>query len=107
MANLYITYFKKMAEDERGNIVPVGELPDGGGQRVVYTTSTQSNAFPKHVRFVRLLADADAYIAMGTSPTATATSALKLEANVAEYFGLDPQDVRAGTLKLAVYDGST
>lgn len=107
MANLYITYFKKLGEDDRGNVVPIGELPDEGGQRVVYTVSTQSGLIPKYARFVRLLADADAYIALGTSPTATAQSNLKLEADVAEYFGLNPHEARKGTLKLAVYDGST
>ena len=107
MANLYITYFKRLGSDERGIPVPIGELPDDGGQKVTYTASTASAVIPKSARFVRLLADADAYIAYGTAPVATANSALKLEADVAEYFGLSKDSVRAGTYKIAVYDGST
>lgn len=104
MANLYITEFKRMAEDARGRSIPVGELPAITGQVVTYTSSTNSVPFHKQTRFLRLIADADAYIAVGSgTQTATANSALKLEADVAEYFGID--GVKG--MQLAVYDGSS
>ena len=107
MANLYVRYYKRMGRDEQGNLVPVGEEPAEGGMKITYTTAKLSGAFPKYVRFIRMVADADAYIAFGTTPTATASESLKLEADVAEYFALNPNEVRAGTLKLSVYDGSS
>jgi len=101
MANLYVSYFKQLAKDQQGNVVPVGQLPSAGGQVVAFTTATDSDAVPKGVRFVRLLADADAYLGIG-SP-ATANSGLKLEANVAEYFGIDGD----GSTVISVYDGTS
>lgn len=108
MANLYATFFKKLAQDDQGNTIAAGELPGaGGGGKFAFTANTRIDV-PKNARFVRLLADADAYLASSdNSPTATATSGLKLEADVAEYFGLDPQKVRSGNFQLAVYDGSS
>ena len=107
MAILNITYFERLARDEQGNIVPVGELPAAGGQALTFTTSTASAAIPKRAQFVRLLADADCYIDIDPTPVATVNSTPKLEANVAEYFGLNTSKTRAGTLKIAAYDGSS
>ena len=107
MANLYIRYYKRMGRDEQGEMVPVGEEPAEGGQKVTYSSANSSGVFPNYVRFIRMVADADAYIAFGASPIATANESLKLEADVAEYFALNPVSIRAGTLKLSVYDGSS
>ena len=104
MANLYITEFRRLAEDGRGRTIPVGELPPVTGQRVVFTTTTLSVVLAKATRFVRVIADADAFLAVGGAGTvATALSSLKIEADVAEYFGVD------GTkeLQIAAYDGSS
>ncbi len=108
MAILNVHYFQKLAKDSQGNTVPVGEAGGrSGGQAVTYTSATQMTApFPKWARFIRLLSDADAYIDIDPSPAATVNS-MKIEANVAEYFGLDEQKVRAGDLTLSVYDGTT
>ena len=69
-------------------------------QAVTYTTSTQSTAFDDATRLVRVIADADVFLAFGAAPTATAT-AIKVPANTVEYF-----EVNAGD-KVACYDGTT
>lgn len=106
MAILNITYFENLGRDSQGTTVLVGELPKKGTQALTYTANAVSEAIPKKTRFVRLLADADAYVEVGTAPVATVAS-MKLEANVSEYFGLKSILVRAGTLKIAAYDGTT
>ncbi|NIT14784.1 MAG: hypothetical protein GTN99_11280 [Candidatus Dadabacteria bacterium] len=107
MANLNIVYYDKLAKDISGNVVLSGVEPSKGGEVVSYTTSTQSAAFPDTVRLLRLIADADAYVVFGADPTATASSPLRLEANVAEYFGISDSVKRVSGLKLAVYDGTS
>ncbi len=109
MAILNIRYLEKMGEDSRGKPVPVGELGGkSGGEALTYTTSTVINggAIPKWAKFVRFLADADVYIDVAETPIATVNS-LKLESNVAEYFGLNNRKVREGNLSIAAYDGSS
>ncbi len=106
MAVISIAQFKRLARDEKGNIVPVGEVPTVGGEALTFGAATESAPLKKSCRFVRLLADADCYLHFGvTGDTVTLNSALKLEADVAEYFGLNEQDVRAGTMVVHVYDG--
>lgn len=107
MANLSITYYERMARDQQGNILPIPEEPNKGGQVVSFTTSTQSNPVPKSANFVRLQSDADAYLVFGDSPVATTASALKLKSGVTEYFGINSDARRAGTLRIAAYDGSS
>lgn len=75
-------------------------MKPGATQAVTYTTSTQSTAFDDATRIVRIIADADVYLAFGSSPTADANS-IKLPANTVEYFEVD-----AG-FKVACYDGSS
>lgn len=104
MAILNITEFKRLAEDGRGNIVPVGELPSIAVQSITFTTSTNSAAFHKQTKFIRVLANADAFIKVGSgTQTATLAGGTKIEADVAEYFGVD--GVKG--MQLAVYDGSS
>ena len=55
-------------------------------------------------RFVRVKADADAHLVFGENPTATVSST-PIEANVAEYFGVEI--VRNRNIKIAAYDGSS
>jgi len=105
MATLNITEFRDLAFDSRGNPVPVGDLDTVlTSQNVTYTTSTQSATLDKRTRFVRVIADADCNIATGTNPTAAATDT-RLEANVAEFFGVQPKGT-TGT-KIAAYDGTS
>lgn len=100
MATLNVVEFESLAEDAKGNLIPVGKGPFLASSNVTFTTSTASSAFNARTKFVRLIADADAYVVFGSSPTATATS-MRIEANVAEYFG-----VIAGQA-VAAYDGTS
>ena len=100
MALLNITEFRDLAEDSKGRQVQIGKFPAVRSKSLTYTTSTDYVALKKRTRFIRLLADADAYIEFGGAAT---VDSMKIEANVAEYFGVD------GTkeLVLSVYDGSS
>ena len=69
-------------------------------QAVTFTTSTASAAFNEATRLIRVIADADVFLAFGLAPTATAT-AIKVPANTVEYFEVDPGH------KVACYDGSS
>jgi len=74
--------------------------PGAATQAVTYTTSTQSVALGADSNLVRVIADADVYIAFGLNPTATANS-IRVPADTVEYFGVHPLD------KVACYDGSS
>lgn len=100
MAKAHIQEYAHLAQDANGQIIPVGKERAVATQSVTYTTATQSSAFDGSSSFIRIIADADAFIAFGTNPTADADS-LFLPANVAEYFGIEPGD------KVSVYDGSS
>jgi hypothetical protein len=69
-------------------------------QSVTYTTTTQSTAFSTSTNLIRVIADADVYLAFGDNPTATASD-IRVPANTAEYFGVNPGD------KVACYDGTS
>lgn len=85
-----------------GTGVPVGEFDDSATVQVItYTTSTQSAAFGANTKFVTVVAQgADAYMVIGTNPTATANSWL-LKDGVPQSWAVHPGD------KVAVYDGSS
>lgn len=102
MATLNIIEFKKLGRDENGNIIPVAEVPYIAEQNVTYTTTTQSAAFQGSTKFVRLVADADAYVKFDASPTATVTS-MRLASGHPEYFSLHNVE----SIKVAAYDGSS
>ena len=72
----------------------------GATQSVTYDASTQSAAFEATTSLIRVIADAEVYLAFGDNPIATAVD-VRLPANTIEYF-----IVQAGT-KVACYDGST
>lgn len=72
----------------------------GATQNVSFTTSNQSAAFDEATRLIRVIADADVFLAFGDNPTATAT-AVKVPANSVEYFEVE------GGSKVACYDGSS
>lgn len=101
MATLLITEMSAIIKDDNSRPVPVAVLPPIAEQSVTFTTSTQSSTLNGATRFVRLIADADVHIAVGTNPTATASS-MRLEADVAEYFGINQDGY-----KIAAYDGTS
>ena len=72
----------------------------GATEAVTFTTSAQSAALIAHTNIVRIIADADVYIAFGLNPTATANS-IRVPLNTVEYFAVNPGD------KVAAYDGSS
>lgn len=104
MATIHVTEFSDLSFDSRNNVVPVGNLSNViGTTSVIYTTATQ-HTLDKRTRFVRLKPDADAYVAEGENPTATADS-MPIEADVAEYFGVQPKGVTGR--RLSFYDGTS
>lgn len=92
MAILSIREYSHLAEDHRGNVVPVGMEPAVAGQSVTFTTTTQSAAFNASTRFVQLEVDANAYLDFGTNPTAVAGDGFKLPAGVVVFVGVRPGD---------------
>ena len=104
MATLWITEYSDIGEDWGSNKVLVGREPALITQTVSYASSTQSLDLHEKTRFVRVKADADAHLVFGENPTATVSST-PIEANVAEYFGVEI--VRNRNIKIAAYDGSS
>lgn len=78
--------------------VPV-MIPDST-QAVTYAAATQSAAFGDATQLIRVIADADVYLAFGANPTATAND-IRVPADSVEYFGVEPGQ------KVSCYDGST
>ena len=104
MALLNITEFKRMAVDAQGKLMPVGEMPSLAVQSITFTATTNSAVFHTPTKLIRVLADADAFIKVGTGTQAVAAGGgTKLEADVAEYFGING----VKEMQLAVWDGSS
>lgn len=88
MAKLWITELGELSGLTWAPI-PVGKLPPVAEQTVDFTTATQSAAFNDSTRHVRVRADANCHIAVGTDPTAD-TDSLPLGEGSAEYFDVQP-----------------
>lgn len=104
MATCLITEFAGMHRYNKDGGAPVCGPPITT-QSVTYTTSTLSSAVNAKTNIIRVIADADVYIAIGysTSPetlAATAT-AIKIPSGTVEYFGVRPGQF------VACYDGSS
>ena len=99
MANLYISEYGAITTVQSDR-EQAGSEPPKATQKVSYTASAASAAFNGDTGFVRVIADADAFLVFGASPTATA-SGMFLPGNTVEYFG-----VEAGQ-KVAAYDGTS
>lgn len=102
MANLFITEFSEVMKAAGGSPLQIGKNPSVAVQKITYTTENESSPFKDSTIFVRLVADADAYIEFGTSPSATSSS-IYLPSKTVEYFGIDLE----AAPKLSVYDGSS
>jgi hypothetical protein len=88
MAVLYITEFAAQSRDARGAQMRVPDEPPAAEQTVAISAgSLQSSALNALTKFVRVHADAICSIAIGTNPTATATTR-RLAAGSSEYFGV-------------------
>jgi hypothetical protein len=101
MATLHIREYAYLARDENGRLAQIGAEPAEAGQSVSFSTSSQSAAFQVDTRFVRVIADADAWLDFGADPTAATAGGLLVKANEAEYFGVVPGH------KVAAYDGTS
>lgn len=88
MAVLYVTEFRGQEPDRREQAAP---MPPIAEQAVTFSTSTASSAFNTQTRLVRILADANCHVEVGSAPTAT-TSNMYLPAGVPEYFTVQPGD---------------
>jgi len=73
-------------------------MQPGATQAVTYTTSVQSVAFASDTNIIRVVADADVFLAFGANPTADANS-IRVIANTVEYFAVHPGQ------EVACYDG--
>jgi len=104
MAIATVTEYESLAEDSRGNTVPVPMEPAIASQSVSYTTSAAvTNAFNKRTRFVYVQTnDTNGHVKFGASPTAAATDRLIIAGDGA-FFGVHPLI----DMKVAVYDGSS
>lgn len=99
MAKCQITEYKKLAKDDEGNILPIGET-EIATQSVSYTSSTASSAFNADTRWIRVSSDAAVHLSFGPAPTATVAST-RLGANFTDWFRVQ------GGQKVACYDGTT
>ena len=104
MATLNITEYANIGHTYGSEKVLVGQEPSERSQNVTFTSSAQSLTLRAKTRFVRVVSDADAYLKFGVDPTAVATDT-RIEANVAEYFGIEP--IRNKDFKIAAYDGTS
>lgn len=92
MAILDITTYDSLASDVAGRVIPVGREPSLQNIQVAITgTSTQSAAISDRAKLARLHCDVACRIAIGTNPTASATTQ-RMSAGQTEYFGVAPGD---------------
>lgn len=100
MARLYISEYDSLGYDPMGVAAPMGREPALRTSVVVFGVTTQSVVFGQRTRFVRIIADENAWLVFGDNPSATVASTF-VPANSAEYFA-----VNAGQ-RLAAYDGES
>ena len=100
MAILNITEYEDLARDSQGNVILAGKEPRITSQNVTYTTSAQSAAFSGKTKYIRVVADAVAYLDFGTNPTSTLTDT-RLPSGVVEFYGVEPGH------KVSAYDGTS
>ena len=81
MATLYIEEYDNMPRDANGQVLPIVPIPITNQKVTIAGTSAQSAATDGKTKFVRLFSDTACQYAIGSNPTASATS-LFLAANV-------------------------
>lgn len=90
MPTLDITEYQELSTAGRGQQIPAGQEPAILNQQVaIGGTSAQSAAFRDNTRFIRVHTDAACRLAIGTNPTASATS-MRMGAGGTEYLGVYP-----------------
>ena len=98
MPSLYISEYKVASVASGNSLVQAAQEPSSTTQKVTYSTATASSAFTSGVNFIRVVSDADCWLAFGATSTA---NTLYLPAGTVEYFG-----VRDGGY-VSAYDGSS
>ena len=89
MATLYIQEYAKLAGDDMGKPVQVGQEPALASQTVaIGGSSVQSAAFNARTEFVRVHTDVICSVKFGANPTA-ATSDARMGAGATEMFGVE------------------
>lgn len=90
MATLWIREFKKIGGGA-ARLAPVAQEPAAAGQDFDFTTTAgASAAFSASTVIVRLISDADCFLAFGDDPTADEDTGFLLKADIAEYVGVYP-----------------
>jgi hypothetical protein len=105
MAKFHISEYTGISRTNAGENPTVGDSiaqivkePALAEQAITFTTATQSNAFNSATRIIGVSWDTACHFAIGSNPTATASSKFRPAAGV-EYFEVTGGD------KLSVYDG--
>lgn len=104
MSNLNISYFRNVANASVGGGFSNGTGTLQAAKDLIVTeelaitgSNAQSAVAPAGVSIVRVLADVDAFVAIGTNPNATtATARVKVKAGMPEYFGIEVSQKVAG-----------
>lgn len=87
MAVVDVTEYSQMAKDASGRLLPAGQEPGYTQQVAIGGASAQSAAFGGQTTFIRVHTDAACRIAIGSNPTAAATTQ-RMAAGSTEFFGV-------------------
>lgn len=99
MATLNISQFSGATMLPGSVLIPVLTLPPIGVETLTFTTSAPSAALDAGCTLLRLVADADCYILMGTgTPVASPSNGVRLTAKAEYIFAIGAMK---GTLKVA------
>jgi hypothetical protein len=90
MAIMYVVEFTGLAKGTNGEIVPVASCNGKETSQVITVTgATASSAFQPTTAYIRVICDFEAHLEFGETPVAAvATSAMQVQANAPEYFGV-------------------
>lgn len=90
MPSIYITEYRRQANDGIGRAVPAGMEPALATQKVtIGAGSIQSSPFNANTSFIMINADAACSIAIGDNPTAD-NSKTRIPVDGTLYFGVEP-----------------
>ena len=90
MTTMYIAEFSNIIYDKKGRATPVAQCPPIAEQVVDFSSVNESAAFNNNTAMVRIVCDDIAHLAFGTDPVANSNNAIKVEADIPEYFGVFP-----------------
>lgn len=101
MSAMTITEYAKLAQDQNGTPLEVGEEPALAVQNVTFTgTAGTSNNLNDATRFVRIHVDGIAGVRIGSNVTAVATDP-RMGANQTEYFGIPAARERGANFRVS------